>query len=456
MPRLFHARSIWTLRLGLIVMFTIAIGAALSSVEAERRLWRSAEIHNYQRALDQIQLAMLRMSSGQRGYLITGGDNDLLLYEEGRRAIVRALEDFTKFDQNAMALPAPGRPIGQLVADRLAELDDVISRRRVGAPASIVEDVRESGAGRKSVVALRDELNELHGQASLAASRYRQHGPSETYIRAALIIAGLMLAGGLSTVSDRSVRREIAVRETIEAELRERQTELARSNAELEQFAQIASHDLQEPLRMISGYTQLLRRRYADKLDADANTFIGYAVDATKRMQALINDLLSFSRVSSHAKPLESVDLQAALADTLRDLEVRIEDTCATVTHEPLPTVRADPVQMRQLLLNLIGNGMKFHPPERKPEVRVSAALEGKEWRFGVTDNGIGIDARYFNNLFQIFKRLHSREEFPGTGIGLAVCKKIVERHGGRIWVESVLGQGSTFHFTLPALEAPS
>ena len=235
--------------------------------------------------------------------------------------------------------------------------------------------------------------------------------------------------------------------------MREKQVALARSNGELEQFAYIASHDLQEPLRMISSYTQLLRRRYANKLDDDANEFIGYAVDGTKRMQVLINDLLNFSRVASGAKPLVPVDLEEALSDTLKDLEIRIEDCGATVTHEALPTVCADPVQMRQLLLNLIANGMKFQPPERKPAVNVSAAREGREWRFGVRDNGIGIEPQYIKNLFQIFKRLHSLEEYPGTGIGLAVCKKIVERHGGRIWVESALGQGSTFLFTLPAME---
>ena len=171
-------------------------------------------------------------------------------------------------------------------------------------------------------------------------------------------------------------------------------------------------------------------------------------------MQALINDLLNFSRVSSGAKPMEPVDLEAALDDTLKDLEIRIEDCGATVTHDPLPTVSADPVQVRQLLLNLIANGMKFQLPAQKPKVRVSATRENDDWRFGVSDNGIGIDAKYFKNLFQIFKRLHSNDEYPGTGIGLAMCKKIVERHGGRIWIESVLGQGSTFLFTLPAMEA--
>ena len=207
---------------------------------------------------------------------------------------------------------------------------------------------------------------------------------------------------------------------------------------------------------MISSYAQLLRRRYANKLDTAADEFIGYLVDGTKRMQALINDLLHYSRVGTGAKPLEPVDLETALSDTLKDLEIRIEDSGGTVTHEPLPTVQADPVQIRQLLINLIANGIKFHLPGQPPAVSISALRDGREWRFAVNDNGIGIDPQYFKNLFQIFKRLHSNDEYPGTGIGLAVCKKIVERHGGRIWVESALGQGSSFLFTLPAMEAPS
>ena len=303
---------------------------------------------------------------------------------------------------------------------------------------------------------LRDELNGLRQRANSLVSKQAESNFFQASTTVGLIIAGLLLSGGLAATSVTLLRREIRARQAVETALRERQAALARSNDELEQFAHIASHDLQEPLRMISSYTQLLRRRYAGKLDADADEFIGYAVDGTKRMQVLINDLLNFSRVASAAKPLEPVDLEAALSDTLKDLEIRIEDCGARVTHDRLPTVRADPVQMRQLLLNLIGNGMKFQAPQRKPDVRVSATREGRDWRFGVRDNGIGIDAQYIKNLFQIFKRLHSSDEYPGTGIGLAVCKKIVERHGGRIWVESALGKGSTFLFTLPAMETQS
>jgi signal transduction histidine kinase len=447
-----YARPTWMLKCGLLVMLVIAVGAVLSSRGVHRRDRQSLVIYDYMDVLESVQVAMLQMETGQRGYLITGEEPYLAPYEEGRQTIAAALGELAQFDPAAMGLPAPPASIAGLVADKTAELDRTVELRRDFGPEA-AKQVLETGAGRTTMVALRDALYELRQQAVALLNRRQDGIHFNDYTTVSLIIVGLLLSGGLAATSVTLLRREIAARLIVEAKLRERQAALARSNSELEQFAHIASHDLQEPLRMISSYTQLLRRRYANKLDADADEFIGYAVDGTKRMQVLINDLLNFSRVASEAKPLEPVDLEAALGDTLKDLEIRIEDCGATVTHDPLPTVRADPVQIRQLLLNLISNGMKFQAPEQKPAVQVSATRQGREWRFGVRDNGIGIDAQYIKNLFQIFKRLHSRDEYPGTGIGLAVCKKIVERHGGRIWVESVLGQGSTFLFTLPAME---
>jgi light-regulated signal transduction histidine kinase (bacteriophytochrome) len=278
----------------------------------------------------------------------------------------------------------------------------------------------------------------------------------ENLLTLVLIIAGLLGSGGLATASVALLRREIVLHQAAAAALETRRNELARSNSELEQFAHLASHDLQEPLRTISSYTQLLRRRYAGKLDAKADQFIDHAVNGTKRMQALINDLLHYSRITTGARPLEPVDLESALDDTLMDLEIRIEDSGAVVTHDTLPTIAADPIQIRRLLLNLIGNGIKFHAPARTPVISIAAARDGAQWRFDVRDNGIGIEPQYIKQLFQVFKRLHSADEYPGTGIGLAVCRKIVERHGGRIWIESVLGEGSSFIFTLPAMETQS
>jgi signal transduction histidine kinase len=254
------------------------------------------------------------------------------------------------------------------------------------------------------------------------------------------------------------VQRELAERKRAEEELKQTMAELARSNQELEQFAYVASHDLQEPLRMVASYVQLLARRYQGRLDADADEFIAYAVDGATRMQALINDLLAYSRVGTRGKPFEPTDCEAILDQALANLQVAIEENGAAVTHDLLPTVMADATQLTQLFQNLIGNAVKFRG-EESLRIHISAhwpsAIENRksdEWIFSVRDNGIGIDPEYHERIFLIFQRLHTREEYPGTGIGLAICRKIVERHGGRIWVESQPGKGSIFYFTIPMI----
>jgi light-regulated signal transduction histidine kinase (bacteriophytochrome) len=244
-----------------------------------------------------------------------------------------------------------------------------------------------------------------------------------------------------------------SLNEDLEKRVVERTLELKRSNEDLEQFAYVASHDLQEPLRMINSYLQLLRQRYKDRLDGSADEFIGFALDGSKRMHQLIHDLLAYSRVGTHGKEFAPTDCEAALNAALANLKVAIEEGGAQVTRDPLPTVLGDEVQLIQLFQNLIGNAVKFRG-EAAPQVHVGVQRRGPDWEFSVRDNGIGIAEQDFQRIFIVFQRLHASGKYPGTGIGLSVCKKIVERHGGRIWVESKPGRGTTFHFTIPAMSS--
>ncbi len=245
-------------------------------------------------------------------------------------------------------------------------------------------------------------------------------------------------------------------RDELELRVQQRTEELARSNAaleesnrELQQFASIASHDLQEPLRMVASYCELLKRRYHGQLDEDADDFINFAMDGAARMQTLIRDLLAYSRLQTEARPYEDTDCGALVADVMKNLAMSIQAADATVTYNSLPTVTGSPSQLTEVFQNLIENAIKYRGPE-PPAVHVSAERKDEQWVFAVRDNGIGIDAEHLDRIFTVFKRLHSHDRIPGTGIGLAICRRAVERHGGVIWVESQLGKGSTFYFTIP------
>jgi PAS domain S-box-containing protein len=246
-----------------------------------------------------------------------------------------------------------------------------------------------------------------------------------------------------------AVIRDISERQQARLALEEHARNLERSNAELEQFAYVASHDLQEPLRMVASYAQLLARRYRDKLDQDAEEFIEYIVDGATRMQNLINDLLAFSRVGTRTREFEATDSNAVLQRVLNHLQVAIEESQAVITYDDLPEVMADSQQLGQLFQNLLSNAIKFHGDE-PPVIHVGCQQKGDDYLFSVADQGIGIEPQYAERIFQLFQRLHGKKEYSGTGIGLAICKKIVERHSGQIWLESGTGQGSTFYFTLP------
>jgi signal transduction histidine kinase len=260
------------------------------------------------------------------------------------------------------------------------------------------------------------------------------------------------LLDALKTLTNKmidSTSDEITQRKEAQEKLKETLAELGRSNTDLEQFAYVASHDLQEPLRMISSYVQLLARRYSGKLDADADEFIGFAVDGAARMQRLINDLLTYSRMGRRKKPFEPTDVNHVLSQTVVNLKNAIEESHAVITNDALPTVMADEAQVSQLLQNLVSNAIKFRS-NGPPHIHISSQQENGQWIFSVSDDGIGIDPQYHERIFAIFQRLHGRTEYDGTGIGLSVCKSIVERHGGKIWLESEFGKGSTFYFSIP------
>jgi PAS domain S-box-containing protein len=263
---------------------------------------------------------------------------------------------------------------------------------------------------------------------------------------AILDLEGRMI-GAIGIVTD------ITERKRAEDRLKRTLADLERSNQELEHFAYVASHDLQEPLRMVASYTQLLAKHFEDRLDDKARKYVYYAVDGAHRMQTLINDLLTYSRVGNHGKPLVPTDSHAVLGEALRNLSAAIAESHAVITNDPLPVVRADAAQLVILLQNLLANAIKFQRGHL-PRVHVSASPRGGEWLFSVRDNGIGIEPQYAERVFVIFQRLHTREEYPGTGIGLAVCRRIVERHGGKIWFASQPGDGTTFFFTIPACQS--
>jgi light-regulated signal transduction histidine kinase (bacteriophytochrome) len=241
----------------------------------------------------------------------------------------------------------------------------------------------------------------------------------------------------------------ITARKQAQETLRRTADELARSNTDLQQFASVVSHDLQEPLRTVGGFVQLLQKKYKNQLDAEADQFIEFAVDGAKRMETLIRDLLAYARVGSRGLEVAPTDAAVALRQAINNLSTSIQETAAEITHGKLPTVRADAGQLVQLFQNLIGNALKFHG-EAPPKIHIDACRKDNHWQFSVRDNGIGIAPESLDRIFLIFERLHARTQYPGTGIGLAICKRIVDRHGGRIWVESQPGQGATFSFTLP------
>ena len=464
----FKTRIIAGFGAALVLLICVGILSYWSVVQnANERQWVN-HTHLVLEKLDALSANLIDAETGERGYLLTGEESYLEPYNGAAGKVHENSKDLRELTADN---PRQQRALDRLepvIESRLALLKHAIEIRKQGGLAAGADFVvegsgkREMDEARMEIAAMRQEEDGLLEQRLLAVERTS----SRTRV---VIVSGNALAFLLLSLAGVVVQREMGQRKDVEekmrslntdlerrvdertAELAERMKDLARSNSELQQFAYVASHDLQEPLRMVASFTQLLGRRYKEKLDDDARDFINYAVDGATRMQTLITDLLSYSRVGTQGKPLESTRCDDVLDRVLNhNLSLAIKESGAVITRDPLPTVMADPLQLGQLFQNLIANAIKFRGKDR-PSVQIFAERRNGDWEISVCDNGIGISQEHADRIFVIFQRLHTKTEYPGTGIGLAICKKIAERHGGRIWVEPTRGGGSTFRFTIPS-----
>ncbi|ALV38026.1 sensor histidine kinase [Streptomyces sp. CdTB01] len=504
------AFSAWTTRrwLRLGVASTLAVLAVLGSLGGWA-MWRTSQTtalltdRRSPALIESIRLeeALVNQETGIRGYGMSGRQDFLDPYAEGvsdEKAAIKRLRPLLHGDERAL--------------DDMAEVERRIStwQERIARPVSAASPAQaarittaRTAEGKTTFDALRRAMaaqqTHLQNERTAATRDLRRAETLRNWMFAIIAVVILMVAvlvfeglrrgitGPLSRLGsaardvsqgrfDRSLtgagpadlRRlasdleamrlrlleELRFSEAARTLLDEQAEDLKRSNTELEQFAYVASHDLQEPLRKVSSFTQLLQRRYGGQLDARADQYIAFAVDGANRMQTLINDLLAFSRVGRVHNDHQTVDLEAVLGRTLDTLSVAVEESGAEITHDTLPTVVGDPTQMGMLWQNLLSNAIKFRSPDRPPRIHISAASDEGHWEFAVTDNGIGIAPEFQEKIFVLFQRLHTKDAYPGTGIGLAMCKKVVEFHGGTIKIDPEYRQGTRVVVTLPAMTA--
>ncbi len=453
------------LGLASVILVTLNILSYWSFIKQKETTERVAHSRLTLQKLEAVLSSVKDAETGQRGYLLTGQESYLKPYHLAMESIDPRIEQLKTV---IVANPEQQQQLTSLkglIAQKLAELQLTIEMRKnqqVDTAMSLVS----SNRGQQLMDQIRNLIQQMQGEENEQLKNWLTTREATIRKGQLIFLLGIVLTLFALYLVSSAIQQETIERKQAEAslkqlndelearvqerttELEEANTNLLRSNRELEQFAYVASHDLQEPLRAVNSYAQLITRKYQGNLDAKADKYLGYITEGATRMQQLINDLLAFSRVGTHGKPLVLTDCELVLSQVLDNLKVAITENQASVTHDPLPSVMGDEIQLIQLLQNLIANGMKFRR-EELPHVHVSANEQEHEWVFCVRDNGIGIESEYFERIFTIFQRLHSKSEYPGTGIGLAVCKKIVERHGGRIWVESTPGVGTAFYFTI-------
>jgi len=419
--------------------------------------------------MDDVMAAITNAETGQRGYLLTGDESYLEPFRQAQPQVdaglarLRELVRESGVDQQKRL-----DELAPLVRTKMDEMHaSVEARRREGEQAGIA--MVRSGAGRRAMETIRRVSHEISSEEErvlaerLKARRRMEIGAAACFGAGILISVGLLIWGyHLIVVYAAERKRAVMEAKRLNAELEQRVAErtdelraananLQRSNADLERFASVASHDLQEPLRMVSAYVDLLSRRYQGKLDKDADDYIRFAVEGAGRMRMLITDLLAYSRSGAREVHIAPADFEKVFDVASENLSVLREEAGAEILHGPLPVVPCDEAKLVLVMQNLIGNAIKFRKPDARSRVRVAATQVDGEWRFVVEDNGIGFDGQYAERIFEIFQRLHSSGSYPGTGIGLAISKRIIEAHGGRMWAESAVGEGSRFWFSLPA-----
>ncbi len=440
-----------TRRFSIVLSLAILVGSAwmaMSTIEAFKQIASDTDAIQSRIYLTSKMVGKLvDMETGQRGYVLTGDKEFLDPYHAASDDVGILINELKPLYQDEPDSAPALDDISALASQKIVFLNKTIALRSSGHPEEASELIA-SGEGKRIMDDIRDIVSRLEATDRTHITQHFQL--TEELSRRTLVTVLLGFAIGTSILFAVFVLfdREVLARRAAMEALTDSRDELQRSNEELEHFAYVASHDLQEPLRKIASFAQLLERKYKQNLDETGVRYIGYLVDGAQRMSDLINDLLMYSRVGRKGKPFAPVDLDAAVARVRDSLSMAIQDAGATIDVDPLPTLEGDGSQLSQVFQNLMANALKFRSKE-PPLVQVKCREEADRWVFTVRDNGIGIAPEHQAVIFRMFQRLHTREEYPGTGIGLALCKRIVNRHGGDIWVESPAEGGSAFHFTI-------